>query len=219
MKAFISLCLFILSSYAYAQQDSALLVYHIEENQKTQMLYHLMGVNYYGLTCADTALRGKLFFVSIDEYQKGNKTHHFDLGLTEGIDTIKMVNGSGEAFYYLMDHSEHARYPVNNKEYIMDLMSKNYGDSTDVLIYLPNIHIPIKLKGNIEYQLRNINPCGSSDSIRIPLSVATPILAFTPGFALNNGGMYYCALGLKDVKDWYKEYKIEHYYVFNLLVK
>lgn len=69
-----------------------------------------------------------------------------------------------------------------------------------------------------DFLLRVVNPCGSSDSLYVPLNKTTPILAFTPPFNMGGGGNY-CMLATKDIKDWYKEFKIEHFYVFNLTIK
>jgi hypothetical protein len=204
---------------AYSAQDSALIVYKHTTDKELRMLYDLLNVQYIGIECPDTNFRGKKFFLSIDEYIKGKIVKQDDLGLKEGSDTIPFTTGSGEKAYYIMNNSDHVIFPSTYKAFNLDFMSKFENDTATLKINYPGIHMTKNLACTEDFLLRVINPCGSSDSIYVQLNKATPILAFTPPFGMGGGRGNYCMLATKEVKDWYAEFKIEHFYVFNLIAK
>ncbi|MCE5304868.1 MAG: hypothetical protein ABFD00_07405 [Chloroherpetonaceae bacterium] len=219
MKTHLILFICIIFTYqTYSQQDSALVIFKHQQDKEMRMLYDLLNIQYIGITCPDTNLRGKLFFVSVDEYNKGKIIQHDDLGFKEGIDTIPLVTGSGDTMFYMIDYSSRLKFDSTDKEFTINLMGKYENDTFALQINLPAIWVNTQLTCTNKFLLRAVNPCGSTDSIYIPLNKTIPIVAFTPPFDMGRGGSY-CLLATKDVKDWYKEFKVEHYYVFNLLIK
>jgi hypothetical protein len=221
-NSIISLSLFLIFIFleqATALQDSTTIVFKYSKDKELKMLYDLLDVQYIGIECPDTNLHGKKFYLSCDEYIKGKIVKTEDFGLKSKADTIPMVTGTGETSFYIMDYSEHIIFDDSYKSFAIDFMSKFQNDTISLKINFPGIHMTQKLACDNQFLLRAVNPCGTSDTISIPLNKPYPVVAFTPPFKLANMGGNYCMLATKDINEWYPEFKIEHFYVFNIVIK
>jgi len=203
----------------HSKQDSTLMVYKHSESKEMKLLYELLGVQYESISFSDTNIRDKKIFLSIDEYEKGKIIRTDSLNLSERVDTIPTVMPNGDTMIYILDNASKVMFSKYLNEYNIDFMGKFDKDTMLLLLNFPKIRMTTKLRCNNMYMIRPANPCGESDTVVIGLNKSVPIFSFNPPFKIGENAGNYCIVATKDPKDWYKEYKIEHYYMFNILIK
>jgi hypothetical protein len=209
---------------AFSQVDSVLFMYKYQRDVPSRMLYDLLNIQYISAVCADTNLRGKHFFLTVDEYKEGKLVNHDDLQIKERVDTIPEVTGKGDTLKHIIDWGRLCLFDTYFKEVSINLMGQFQNDSMKLLLNYLGVVRQGVLECKEDFLLRAVNQCGASDSFYIPTNKEVPIFVFTSPFKIKgDDGVVrygdYCILGTQNIKDWYKLFKIEHYYVFNLLIK
>lgn len=197
-----------------AQTDSAVIEYSYIEDENLVLINQLNNVQLVNIACRDTSLRGKRFFLYIDEYRDGKKEKQY--APVSDCETIRIPVPMGrDTAYYVMDPCDDITFKKHYDEQTIRFAGKFDDGEFRILIRYRPFAQEYTLKGESNYSLRPVH--GTPDgTLTIPLGEHIPILTYTPPFKIGGGLSSYCLLGEEEEDEWYEKFGVSHYYVFYL---
>jgi len=218
MKKILLLLTLISSSIiSSAQIDSTTIYYKSLENKELKTICDLANIQVEKISCNDTLLRGKVFNFIIKEFKKGIVSSQKNLNVTARKEQIPMVV-NGKNIIYIIDYTHKTGFGNSTDSLTITFAGLLNKKKFRLNIEYPGVTFNQELKGQSNYSLRKVNSC-SQDEIKVPVNAEYPILAYTPPFDTGTKIQSYCLLGEENVLDWYKKFKVKHYYVIYLEIK
>ncbi|HRW62973.1 MAG TPA: hypothetical protein P5132_05775 [Bacteroidales bacterium] len=217
MKRFliISFLLFTLSSFS--QKDSTLVYFEYVENEDLRLINELSGIQMITLSCSDTLMHNKHFFLSVYEYFEGQLKSVDSLNMTCVDQEYSMITGE-DTIVYTVNYCDYICFDEHKDKFSMRLAGKLIDDSLNLIIKYPSFVVKRKLKGNKEFSLREVISENGKDA-KIKVNSKVPVFAYTSPFDSGGGIKSYCLLEGDDPKNWFQKYNIKHYYIFFLEIK
>jgi hypothetical protein len=216
-KTLLLLSLIFCSIISSAQIDSTTIYYKSLENKELKTICDLANIQVEKISCNDTLLRGKVFNFIIKEFKKGIVSSEKNLNITARKEQIPMVV-DGKNIIYTIDYTSKTGFGNSTDSLTITFAGLLNKKKFKLNIEYPGVTFNQELKGQSNYSLRKVNSC-SDDKIRIPVNTEYAILAYTPPFDTGTKIQSYCILGEENVLDWYKKFKVKHYYVIYLEIK
>ena len=216
-KTLLLLSLIFCSIISSAQIDSTTIYYKSLENKELKTICDLANIQVEKISCNDTLLRGKVFNFIIKEFKKGIVSSEKNLNITARKEQIPMVV-DGKNIIYTIDYTSKTGFGNSNDSLTITFAGLLNKKKFKLNIEYPGMGISREIKGDENYLLKIANSC-SENKIRVPVNVEYPILAYTPPFDTGTKIQSYCILGEENVLDWYKKFKVKHYYVIYLEIK
>ena len=216
-KTLLLLGLIFSSIISSAQIDSTTIYYKNLENKDLKTICDLANIQVEKIHCNDTLLRGKVFNFIIKEFKKGIVNSVKNLNITAKKEQIPMVV-NGKKMIYIADYTDKTGFGNSTDSLTITFAGLLNKKKFKLNIRYPGMGTGVELKGGDNYLLKQVNSC-SNGKIRIPVNTAYPILAYTPPFDTGKKIQSYCMLGEENVLDWYKKFKVKHYYVIYLEIR
>jgi len=218
MKKILLLLSFVsLSIIGYAQTDSTTIYIKGIENDELKIISDLANIQVQKIYCNDTLLRGKVFNFIIKEFKNGIIISNDNLNIVAKKEQIPMVV-NGKNIIYNIDYVSQTGFGNSTNSLTITFAGLLSQKKFKLHIKYPGMGISREIKGDENYLLKIANSC-SENKIRVPVNVEYPILAYTPPFDTGTKLNSYCMLGEENVLDWYKKFKVKHYYVIYLEIK
>lgn len=206
-----------LSIIGSAQIDSTTIYIKGIENDELKIISDLANIQVEKIYCNDTLLRGKVFNFIIKEFKKGIIISNENLNIVAKKEQIPMVV-NGKNIIYNIDYTSKTGFGNSTDSLTITFAGLLSKKKFKLHIKYPGMGIHKELKGDENYLLKIANSY-SENNIRVPVNVEYPILAYTPPFNTGTKVNSYCLLGEENVLDWYKKFKVKHYYVIYLEIK
>ncbi len=217
MRKLIFILLALLNINVYSQNDSTLIQFNYLENEDLILMNELNGIQMFNLSCSDTLMKGKRFFLSIKEYNLGKLSKIDSLGLICIKQEIPVVVGT-DTMIYEFNKCDRITYKDISREFKIRFAGKFQNDSLNFKIRYPGIGLGVKLKGAENYLFRELQPSVKGKT-KISLNSKTPIFAYTGPFEAGSGFNSYCLLNNESAEIWYDKFKVKHYYIFYIEIK
>jgi len=215
-KLFFILLLSLLNINVYSQNDSTIIQYSYIEDQDLIMMNELNGIQMISVSCSDTLMKGKRFFITIEEYNLGK------LSKTDSLVTCKIVKYpvviGADTIFYKFNMCDRIVYNNVSREFKIRLGGKLQNDSLNLKINYPRLGLIKKLKGTENYLFKKLQP-SVNGKIKIKLDTKTPIIAYTGPSKASSGYDSYCMLDNELAEVWYEKFKVKHFYIFYLEIK
>lgn len=208
---------FVLNAFAALCQHDTTTIKFCYLEKELSLISKLSNIQYIAFECSDTNMRGRKFVIAFDEYENGKIIRSDESNLNCKTDTIPMIVGK-DTMLYILDECEKITFMNEDTTYKIRFAGKWQNEKFKLTLDYPAISKTQELNGGENYSLRAIN-CSAEGTLKIPLNKLTPVLAYTPPFDVGNNAGDYCILGTEDVKDWYKKFKVKHYYIICLRVQ
>jgi hypothetical protein len=208
------LCLFFTFD-AIAQQDSTKISFRHVQDKDLLMANELNGIQMLTIVCNDTAMKGKRFLLSYDEYKDGKFSFN-NMGF-DCVDHIYTFVVENDTINYIINHCDEVAYSDVSKEYSIRLGGKLENDTFNLLIDYQSIKMAKVLDGGKNYTLRELKHKEGGNPIVI--GKRTPIFAYSPPYDTGSGLNHYCILNHEPPEIWSEKYNLEHFYVFYLEIK
>lgn len=185
MKRFliISFLLFTLSSFS--QKDSTLVYFEYVENEDLRLINELSGIQMITLSCSDTLMHNKHFFLSVYEYFEGQLKSVDSLNMTCVDQEYSMITGE-DTIVYTVNYCDYICFDEHKDKFSMRLAGKLIDDSLNLIIKYPSFVVKRKLKGNKEFSLREVISENGKDA-KIKVNSKVPVFAYTSPFDSGGG--------------------------------
>lgn len=187
------------------------------KNDELRLINELNNIQFINLICSDTLQKNKRFFLSIDEYNRGELKNSDNLNLTCKEHMNKVVVGS-DTLIFAYNPCDKIKYENTDKAFKVQLAGKLVKDTFNLILSYPGIRFKLQLKGSKNHLLRNVIQT-KKDKATIALKNKTPIMAYTGPFETGGGSNSYCILDQESPTAWYKKYGVKHFYIINLEIK
>lgn len=186
------------------------------QNNELSTVCDLLGIEYAKMVCRDTAMRGKIFMLSIGEFKKGKLVKEDTLVVPRmSSDSVEV---DGKMMVFIHDYTQTITFPKKDSAYSIEFCGRLEDDKFRLYVKYRGIRLIKTLKGNPNYILTTTNKCGENGAI-VKINERMPLLAYTPPLKIGKGGGgSYCALRAEAVENWYKKCKVEHYYLIYLQI-
>lgn len=219
MKTILTSFFLLLTVTFYAQTDSTKIKFTYLEDNDLREIIDLLDIQFLSFHCYDTLMRDKKFFVTISEYKSGNIVTKDTLNGDCDEQVYEMQIGDKLVNLHINTCEKITFLPENNSHSIK-LIGKLDEQNLKLKIRHPGVINQKILTGNKNYKLRPINECDNKGYLQVPINKEIPIITYAPPAPSVSGQVNsYCILGEEDVNNWYKKFKIEHYYVIGLIIE
>lgn len=206
-----------LSIIGFAQIDSTTIYIKGIENEELKIISNLANIQVEKIYCNDTLLRGKVFNFIIKEFKNGIIISNNNLNIEARKEQIPIVV-NGKKIIYNIDYTSETGFGNSTNSLTITFAGLLSQKKFKLHIKYPGMGIYKELKGDENYLLKIANSC-SENKMRVPVNVEYPILAYTPPLSTGTILNSYCLLGEENVLDWYKKFKVKHYYIIYLEIK
>jgi hypothetical protein len=218
-KGLIFICLLAMSALCFSQQDSTLIKFLFPSNKDLRIRDKLLGIQQINIECTDNLIRGKKFFLTISEFQKGKIIRNDTSNAYCGSEVIPLKVGSNLINMHV-DFCDKMSFMKTDSVYVLSIIGILKNNDFNMVINYPGKTSNISLKGNDTYELRWVNSCSGTNEMKIPINKKYPVLTYAPPVRSQNDKYNsYCIQGEANVDSWFDSFRIEHYYVFYLDVK
>ena len=217
MKKIILILIAILPVVLFSQTDSTDIYFRSIENVDIRNVCDISNIQIQKIFCKDKLLKGKVFNFIIKEFKNGKIVSTYNLDVSPKIEKIPMVV-AGDTMIYVIDYTEKTGFGKNTDSITVSFVGKLTKKKFRMKIDFPGMSFIRNLKGNENYSLRPAASC-SNFKVKVPVGSEYPIIAYTPPFDTGSGLNSYCLLGEENVLDWYKKFKVKHYYVIFIEIK
>lgn len=218
MKHLIILTFLLIGLKSFSQSDSTIIKFSGVDNADLMEITDLLNIRLLNITCDDTLVRGKKFFISISEYKNGNVVKQDTSYSICKEETIPIQMGD-KIVNMIVNLCDKITFSMQEEHYEIKLYGKlNDKDNFKLNIRHPGLKYSVVLKG--DYSLRPVNSCTNRNELKIPINKKVPVLTYAPPVkALSGGFSSYCIRGEEDVESWFKTFKMKHYYVIYLRIQ
>ena len=199
-----------------SQMDSTFIYSKHIEDKDLINICELSDIQIQKIYCEDTLLKGKVFNFLIKEFKKGKISSTFNLNINSK-KTFSIVRNRDTMFYEI-NFADQAGFGDSTKSLTITFAGILKKDKFKLKIGYPGLNTFVELKGKSNYSLRIANSCSSS-KMKVPINTEYPILAYSPPFDSGSNMQSYCLLGEENIHDWYKKFKVKHYYAIYLVIK
>jgi hypothetical protein len=211
LRFFILVIVLIASSFQLQSEETTYISIESYEDPELRDLSNFMNIDYKKIVCRDTNMRGKVFVLYLENYQKGKQV--FKEAINEpGVEVFDI--GDETPMYYIVDSNEKMGFKKDDSTFQIKIFGKKAGNDYEFKVLYSGIHIPNSIPYQKDWLLTETNNCGTK-GMEIPVGKATPLIAYTPAASVGPM-MSYCDLRAEKEVDWYEKYKIEEYYLITL---
>lgn len=204
-----------IASMSYAQDS--ILIHYNSPDRYNAIINDLNNIQYISIVCKDVHAHDKKFRFVIDEYREG-KLILSDTTALKCEEELIPMEVNGRMVNYRFSLCDKKMFTPGDSIFQIDIAGKLTDRALKLLIRYPQIQEQKELKGDADYSLRTIS-CDHNEKQQILVGKLTPVLAYCPPFDTGHGMNSYCILGSENTADWYKKFKIKHYYVISLVVQ
>jgi hypothetical protein len=201
----------------FAQTDSTFIYTKHIEDKDLMNICELTDIQIQKIYCEDTLLKGKVFNIVIKEFKKGKINSTFNININSQKQRFPIVM-NGDTVFYEINFAEKAGFGDATKSVTVTFAGILKKDKFKLKIGYPGLNTMVELKGKSNYSLRIANSC-SSNKMKVPINTEYPILAYSPPFDTGSNMQSYCLLGEENIHEWYKKFKVKHYYGIYLIIK
>lgn len=218
MKSKLTIIICFLSLFAYAQTDSTRITIESISDPDTRLLNSLNQIQLLKISCADSQMIGKRFFLSIDEYRNGIKISTDSLGLKCKNLSFPISIGKDTMYY---QHNTCNGISFNEtclqEKFTIRIAGKLEKDTINMRIHYPGIQLNFKLSGGPQYLLREINRNPNLPQV-IRLNQNVPIISYSPPFETDAGLNSYCLMTNEPIENWFEKFNVPHFYIIQLRI-
>jgi len=208
-----------LSSFSQIDRNSTVITFSKIENDDLQAVIDILDIQHFNIVCEDTLMRGKKYFISISEFQNGHIAKK-DTSYSKCKEEVIPIQMGDKVVNVAINLCDKITFKQLDKRYQIKLTGIWKDNLFKLKICNQGIEYALVLNGGKDYLLRPVNSCAGTDKMTISLNKETPILTYSPPVKSNSGAMdSYCLLGEEDVENWYKTFKMAHYYVIYLRIE
>ena len=221
MKNYTTFFFLLISLSLFSQVDNKTTVIKFSkvDNEEIQDIIDLLDIQHFNVICEDTLMRGKKYFISISEFHNGSIIKK-DTSFSKCKEEVMPIQMGDKVVNVIINLCDKITFKQKDKQYKIKLIGMLKNNLFKLKICNQGIVYTLSLNGGEDYLLRPVNSCSGTDRITIPINKETPILAYSPPVKSNAGGLKsYCILGEEDVENWYKTFKIAHYYIIYLRIE
>lgn len=216
-RLFFILSFFTLTTACFSQKDSTKIKF-LFAPKNLRIRDELLGIQQINIQCLDKSTRGKVFYLSISEYKNGEVVRVDSSNASCGEEIMPINIGDRKVLMHI-NLCDKMRFSETDSVFILSLTGILKEDIFKMQVNYPGKTTSAQLKGNDRYLLTWVNSCNGSNEIKIPLNKKVPIITYAPPVKADTKLNSYCIRGEEDVEKWYDTFKIDHYYVFYLIVK
>lgn len=217
MKKLFLILLTLIPVWLFAQPDSTVISFSHVDDPDLQLVCGLEGIQIIKLKSSDKSLEGKVINFRIDECRKGKVVRVRDFDLKNEDQDIQLeVNG--KPLNYALNDINYAGYNGERDSLQITFSGKQKRGVFKLTIQFPGSFLFHTMKGKSNYRLRRVHP-SASKKLTVPIGKAYPVLAYSQPFESGSSFQSYCLLDEENVGNWYRKYKVKHYYVIYLEIK
>ena len=203
-----------------SQMDSTFILSKYIENADNADLMNmceLTDIQIQKIYCEDALLKGKVFNILIKEFKNGKINSTFSSNINSQKHRYPIVMYS-DTLFCEFNFAEKAGSRDSTKSVIITFAGILQKDKFKLKIGYPGLNTIVEFKGKSNNSLRIANSC-SSNKMKVPINTEYPILAYSPPFDSGSNMQSYCLLGEENIHDWYKKFRVKHYYAIYLEIK
>jgi hypothetical protein len=218
MKHLLVLTFLLIGLELFSESDSTIIKFSGVDNRDLMEITELLDIQLLNITCDDTLVRGRRFFISFSEYKNGNIIKQDTSYSYCKEETIPIQMGDNIA-NMIVNLCDKITFSATDNHYEIKLIGKlNDKDSFKLNIRHPGLGYSVVLKG--DYSLRPVNSCTNRNELKVPINKKVPIVTYAPPVKAVSGRLSsYCIQGEEDVESWFKTFKMKHYYVIYLRIQ
>jgi len=219
MKYFLALVFLLVGWSSFSQTDTTVIKISNVNDEVLQEIIDLLDIQFINIVCDDTLMRGKKFFISTSEYRDGIVVSQ-DTSYAKCKEEILPIQMGDKVINMIVNLCDKITFAHQDLEYKIKVIGILNDNHFKLNIRNPGLRYTMLLNGDKDYLLKAVNSCTNKNELKIPINRKVPILTYAPPVKTISGGLgSYCIQGEEDVENWYKSFKIRHYYVFYLRIQ